>query len=157
MSQALSAERASGLTPGPRAASSPGRPRPCPAAAFPRGRPPAPPTWPTPWRRKTGPASATDSSRRRYASPRATIGWLPERLPRPLPSQPHLASEFDAKSAEQALATMTADPHVNLVPLMIGARGRAELRDFYANHFLNQIPPDTEMVPVSRTIRAGGL
>jgi carboxymethylenebutenolidase len=67
----------------------------------------------------------------------------------------HLASEFDAKSADQALATMTADPHVNLVPLMIGARGRAELRDFYANHFLNQIPPDTEMVTVSRTIGQG--
>ena len=67
----------------------------------------------------------------------------------------HLASEFDAKSADQALATMTADPHVNLVPLMIGARGRAELRDFYANHFLNQIPPDIEMIPVSRTVGQG--
>ena len=67
----------------------------------------------------------------------------------------HLASEFDAKSADQALATMTADPHVNLVPLMIGARGRAELHDFYANHFLNQVPPDMEMVPVSRTIGQG--
>src|SRR5262245_2910886 len=54
----------------------------------------------------------------------------------------HLASEFDAKSAEQALATMTAEPHVNIVPLMIGARGRTELHDFYANHFLSQIPPD---------------
>src|SRR5262249_46505164 len=29
----------------------------------------------------------------------------------------HLASEFTAKSADQALATMAADPHVNLVPL----------------------------------------
>src|SRR5262249_56442015 len=67
----------------------------------------------------------------------------------------HLASEFGARSADQALATMTADPHVNLVPLMIGARGRAELHDFYANHFLNQIPPDIEMVPVSRTIGQG--
>jgi len=67
----------------------------------------------------------------------------------------HLASEFDARSADQALATMTANPHVNLVPLMIGARGREELRDFYANHFLNQIPPDTEMVTVSRTIGQG--
>jgi carboxymethylenebutenolidase len=67
----------------------------------------------------------------------------------------HLASEFDAKSADQALATMTANPHVNLVPLMIGARGRAELHDFYANHFLNQVPPDMEMVTVSRTIGQG--
>jgi carboxymethylenebutenolidase len=67
----------------------------------------------------------------------------------------HLASEFAAKSADQALATMTAEPYVNVVPLMIGARGRIELHDFYANHFLSQIPSDMEMVPVSRTIGEG--
>jgi carboxymethylenebutenolidase len=67
----------------------------------------------------------------------------------------HLASEFGARSADQALAIMTADPHVNVVPLMIGARGRTELHDFYANHFLNQIPSDMEMVAVSRTIGQG--
>jgi carboxymethylenebutenolidase len=64
----------------------------------------------------------------------------------------HLASEFAAKSADQALATMSAEPYVNIVPLMIGARGRVELHDFYANHFLSQIPPDVEMETVSRTI-----
>src|SRR5215472_17267556 len=67
----------------------------------------------------------------------------------------HLASEFAAKSVDQALATMTTDPHVNVVPLMIGARGRTELHDFYANHFLSQIPPDMETVSVSRTIGQG--
>jgi carboxymethylenebutenolidase len=67
----------------------------------------------------------------------------------------HLASEFAATSADQALATMAADPHVNHVPLMIGGRGRTELHDFYANHFLNQIPPDIEIVNVSRTIGQG--
>ena len=67
----------------------------------------------------------------------------------------HLDSEFTAKSADQALATMTADPYVNLVALMIGARGRKELHDFYANHFLSQIPPDMETVSVSRTIGQG--
>jgi carboxymethylenebutenolidase len=67
----------------------------------------------------------------------------------------HLASEFATKSADQALATMTAEPYVNEVPLMIGARGREELHDFYANYFLNQMPPDMEMVPVSRTIGQG--
>ena len=67
----------------------------------------------------------------------------------------HLASEFSAKSADEALATMTANPYVNVVPLMIGARGRTELHDFYANHFLSQIPPDMEMVTVSRTIGQG--
>src|SRR5262249_51188946 len=45
----------------------------------------------------------------------------------------HIASAFAAKNAEQALATMTAEPYVNEVPLMIGARGRKELHDFYAN------------------------
>ena len=64
----------------------------------------------------------------------------------------HLTSEFVAKSPEQALATMTAEPYVNEIPLMIGARGRDEVRDFYANHFLSQIPPDMETVPVSRTV-----
>jgi carboxymethylenebutenolidase len=64
----------------------------------------------------------------------------------------HLASEFAAKSPEQALATMTAEPYVNEVALMIGGRGRDEVRDFYANHFLSQIPPDTETVTVSRTV-----
>jgi carboxymethylenebutenolidase len=67
----------------------------------------------------------------------------------------HVSSEFAAKSADQALATMSANPHVNMVPLMIGARGREELHDFYANHFLPQIPSDMEMVPVSRTIGGG--
>ncbi len=67
----------------------------------------------------------------------------------------HLAAEFAAKSPEQALATMTAEPYVNLVPLMFGACGREELYDFYANHFLNQIPPDLETVPVSRTVGQG--
>jgi carboxymethylenebutenolidase len=67
----------------------------------------------------------------------------------------HLASEFAAKSPEQALATMTAEPYVNVVPLMIGACGRDEIRDFYTNHFLSQIPPDMEMVPVSRTVGQG--
>jgi carboxymethylenebutenolidase len=67
----------------------------------------------------------------------------------------HLASEFAVKSPELALATMTAEPYVNVVPLMIGSRGRDETRDFYANHFLSQIPPDMETVPVSRTVGQG--
>ena len=64
----------------------------------------------------------------------------------------HVASEFAAKSPEQALETMTAEAYVNVVPLMTVTRGRDALRDFYANHFLSQIPPDLETVPVSRTI-----
>ena len=67
----------------------------------------------------------------------------------------HLASEFGAKNADEAVATMTAQSYVNMIPLMVGARGRDEVREFYANHFLSQIPPDMEIVPVSRTIGQG--
>jgi len=66
----------------------------------------------------------------------------------------HIASEFAAKSPDQAIATMAEDPYVNTVALMIGGRGRDEVRAFYADHF-SQIPPDTEMVPVSRTVGQG--
>src|SRR5215467_3647531 len=64
----------------------------------------------------------------------------------------HLGAEFGAKNADQAVATMTADAYVNFIPLMIGARGRDRVRDFYATHFLPQLPPDMEIAPVSRTI-----
>ncbi len=67
----------------------------------------------------------------------------------------HLGAEFAAKDADQAVATMTSDSYVNVVPLMIGARGRDRVRDFYASHFLSQLPPDIETVPVSRTIGQG--
>ena len=64
----------------------------------------------------------------------------------------HVGAEFTAKSADEAVATMTANSYVNLVPLMIGACGRDQVRDFYANHFVSQLPPDIEVVTVSRTI-----
>jgi carboxymethylenebutenolidase len=36
--------------------------------------------------------------------------------------------------------------------VLTGGVGRDELRKFYANHFIPQMPPDTAMTPVSRTI-----
>jgi carboxymethylenebutenolidase len=67
----------------------------------------------------------------------------------------HVSAEFTMKDADQSVATMTSEAHVNLVPLMVGARGRDAVRDFYANHFLTQVPLDIEIVPVSRTIGQG--
>ena len=64
----------------------------------------------------------------------------------------HVGAEFAARSADEALETMAADPYVLNVPLMIGGRGRQGVRDYYANHFVTQFPPDIEIVPVSRTI-----
>lgn len=64
----------------------------------------------------------------------------------------HLASEFAHKAPEEALATMTDNPQVIHVPTLIGGRGREQLHTFYARHFLNQLPDDLEIVPLSRTI-----
>jgi carboxymethylenebutenolidase len=67
----------------------------------------------------------------------------------------HLESEFAHKSPEEALKTMTDNPRVTIVPSMIGGKGTEELRNFYARHFLNQLPPDMEVTSVSRTIGQG--
>jgi carboxymethylenebutenolidase len=67
----------------------------------------------------------------------------------------HVGAEFAAHDADQAVATMTSEAYVNEIPLMIGAKGRNQVRDFYASHFVSQIAPDTEVVPVSRTIGQG--
>jgi carboxymethylenebutenolidase len=40
---------------------------------------------------------------------------------------------------------------------MIGGDGHDELYEFYAQYFLPQMPPDMELVPVSRTIGQGRL
>jgi carboxymethylenebutenolidase len=69
----------------------------------------------------------------------------------------HLRTAFSAHSADAAIATMVANPLVNQVPVLIGGNGKEELYEFYAKYFLPQIPPDTEMVPVSRTIGQGRL
>jgi carboxymethylenebutenolidase len=69
----------------------------------------------------------------------------------------HLRAEFYAHSADEAVATMVANPLVNQVPVMIGGDGKEEVYEFYAKYFLPQIPPDMEMVPVSRTLGQGRL
>jgi carboxymethylenebutenolidase len=69
----------------------------------------------------------------------------------------HVRAEFDAHSADKAIGTMVANPLVKLVPLMTGGDGKDEVHEFYAKYFVPQIPPDTEIVTVSRTIGQGRL
>jgi carboxymethylenebutenolidase len=66
--------------------------------------------------------------------------------------QRHLQAEFAEHSAEAALETMSATPHVNHVPVMTGGVGRDQVRTFYATHFIPKLPPDTEIELISRTI-----
>jgi len=58
---------------------------------------------------------------------------------------PHVGAEFPAKSADDAVATTTAESYAKLIPLMVGARERNEVRDFYL--------PGIEIVAISWTVR----
>ena len=64
----------------------------------------------------------------------------------------HVQFEFSTRNAEDTLATMVEDAYVNHIPVLTGGTGRDELREFYSRRFIPQMPPDTEMTPVSRTI-----
>ncbi len=64
----------------------------------------------------------------------------------------HLKYEFSARETEETLNTMVEDAYVNHVPVLTGGVGRNQLREFYARRFIPLMPPDTEIVPVSRTI-----
>src|SRR5213075_1986300 len=64
----------------------------------------------------------------------------------------HVQYEFSTRNAEDTLATMVEDAYVNHIPVLTGGVGRSELREFYSKRFIPQMPPDTEMTRVSRTI-----
>ncbi len=64
----------------------------------------------------------------------------------------HVQYEFSTRNTDDTLATMVDDAYVNHVPVLTGGVGRDELREFYSKRFIPQMPPDTEMTPVSRTI-----
>jgi carboxymethylenebutenolidase len=78
----------------------------------------------------------------------------------PANSQPNLAElwdehvkyEFATRDTEDTLRTMAEDAYVNHVPVLTGGVGRDELRAFYSQRFIPQMPPDTSMTPVSRTV-----
>ena len=64
----------------------------------------------------------------------------------------HVQYEFSTRNTDDTLATMVDDAYVNHIPVLSGGVGRDELREFYSKRFIPQMPPDTEMTPVSRTI-----
>jgi carboxymethylenebutenolidase len=66
----------------------------------------------------------------------------------------HLRAEFQARSEKETLATMVANPRVHLAPVLLGGSGKEEVSEFY-RRFMSQIPSDTQIVPVSRTIGQG--
>jgi carboxymethylenebutenolidase len=64
----------------------------------------------------------------------------------------HVRYEFATHNTEDTLATMVDDAYVNHIPVLTGGVGRDELREFYSTRFIPQMPPDTAMTLISRTI-----
>jgi len=64
----------------------------------------------------------------------------------------HLRQEFNTRDPEATIDTMVPDAYVNHVPVLTGGLGHNQLREFYSRYFIPKMPPDTEIVPISRTI-----
>ena len=64
----------------------------------------------------------------------------------------HVKYEFATRNTDHTLETMVVDSYVNHVPVLTGGVGHEELREFYSKRFIPQMPADTAMTPVSRTI-----
>jgi carboxymethylenebutenolidase len=64
----------------------------------------------------------------------------------------HTQLEFATKDAAATVATMTPDNYVNHVPVMTGGRGRGEMMEFYGTHFIPQMPSDTTLRLLARTV-----
>ncbi|SEF23903.1 carboxymethylenebutenolidase [Variovorax sp. NFACC28] len=66
----------------------------------------------------------------------------------------HCEYEFGTRNVDDTMSTMVAEPYVNHIPTMTGGVGYKALHAFYTNHFVNSNPPDTSLVPISRTVGA---
>jgi carboxymethylenebutenolidase len=66
--------------------------------------------------------------------------------------QEHTDHEFVTRDTEATLRTMVDDAYVNHVPVLTGGRGKEALRAFYSKDFIPRMPPDTALIPVSRTV-----
>ncbi len=64
----------------------------------------------------------------------------------------HCEYEFATRNTEDTLETMVDDAYVNHIPTMTGGVGKDTLRTFYSERFIPQMPPDTELTPLSRTV-----
>ena len=64
----------------------------------------------------------------------------------------HTKHEFSTRDTDATLATMVEDAYVNHVPVLTGGAGKSALRIFYERDFIPNMPPDTTLTPVSRTV-----
>ena len=64
----------------------------------------------------------------------------------------HILKEFADRDVDATMETMVPEPYVHCVPIMTGGSGGQGVRRFYSEHFINQIPKDAKVTPISRTI-----
>jgi carboxymethylenebutenolidase len=64
----------------------------------------------------------------------------------------HTKHEFSTRDTDATLATMVDDAYVNHVPVLTGGSGKSALRIFYKRDFIPNMPPDTKLIPISRTV-----
>ena len=64
----------------------------------------------------------------------------------------HIAREFADLDVDATMKTMVPEPYVHCVPIMTGGSGGEGVRHFYSEHFINQIPMDAKVTPISRTV-----
>jgi carboxymethylenebutenolidase len=64
----------------------------------------------------------------------------------------HITREFADQDVDATMGTMVPEPYVQCVPTMTGGFGGHSVRYFYSKHFVNQIPKDAKVTPISRTI-----
>jgi len=64
----------------------------------------------------------------------------------------HIAREFADFDVDATMETMVAEPYVHCVATLAGGFGGREVRRFYNEHFINQIPKDAKVTPISRTV-----
>ena len=64
----------------------------------------------------------------------------------------HVEREFADQDVDATMETMVPEPYVHCVPVMTGGVGGGQVRRFYSEHFINQIPKEVKVTHVSRTI-----
>jgi carboxymethylenebutenolidase len=64
----------------------------------------------------------------------------------------HIKKEFADRDVNATMKTMVPEPYVYNIPTMTGGFGGQGVRRFYDEHFVNQIPKDARVTPISRTV-----
>ena len=64
----------------------------------------------------------------------------------------HVSYEFSLRDPQATIDTMCEDAYVNHVPTLAGGVGHKDLLAFYSKEFIPVMPPDVQLIPVSRTV-----